>query len=169
MYCDLNDAYRDTYDLTQSREDCVYDNIVNDKSVCFPRNMFSAQGEYSSVEEPKIPPTIEIEQSLASEEKKEDVLMAGTPINALKNISETQKDTSCKIGTTSDIKKIPKKYSKKSSNVLTLDEEDHPRYQIREGFSKNFMNDLKDGIFITLIGIMVLFLLDILARISRKL
>jgi hypothetical protein len=230
MYCSLDDAYNTASDLLQSRQDCVYDNIVKDDmsmmEQCRPTDMFTAQGEfkpYSALGEVNNMCGTTIKQFEQPDE------LGGTPIDLLQpkqqttqrnhapisasdnNVPEYAFDKSHKhFSEKSKCKEDPKKAvsepsktlhnktlfqlsgeksgSRDVSSSLTPNEEDQIRYIVNESFqdmlAKNKMQkqihkqsrksnwlspDYRDGILITFIGVLILFILDILVRISKKL
>lgn len=239
MYCNLNDAYNDTCDLTQSGNDCVYDNIVNDgvnvkgnyketygenigtdendernnnvnynvsgsssidanngmetfdsvknasvpTKEYIPRNMFTAQGDYqeyspiSKEEELIKQQDLEI---LSEINKSSDAASRriGTPIASLKNQVKNKKQCTCKkckcYKEDTDLEESLKK--KNQENNKTIEKIVKEQFKNMWNNKKSSSNttsfisaDIRDGILITFIGIMILFLLDILVRISKKL
>lgn len=219
MYCSLDDAYNTASDLLQSRQDCVYDNIVKDDTSimehCRPTDMFTAQGEfkpYSALGEMNDACGTTIKQFEHHDE------LGGTPINSL-TPKQQNAQRNYAPALMSDNNSVPEyafdKTHKKSSertktkeespplqnktyyhlsgetndkSVLTRGEEDQIRYIVNESFhdilAKNKLQkqvhrqsrktdwlstSYRDGLLITFIGVLILFILDILVRISKKL
>jgi hypothetical protein len=201
MYCDLNDAYGNICDLTQSQTDCVYDNIVNDgvdiKKDHIPRNMFTAQGDYYEYSPIQYNEDI-INQTNAILDN--DTCEKGTTIAELRkqqnNINKScvqcpQEDTP-KLVPNNDNKenknslKISGKYieqetlEKKMKKIIQdvmkehfTDSQKPDSKAIKQHnysrFHSLINSDIVDAVLITFIGIIILFLLDILVRISKKL
>lgn len=229
MYCSLDDAYNTASDLLQSRQDCVYDNIVKDDTSimeqCRPTDMFTAQGEfkpYSALGEMNNICGTTIKQFEQPDElggtpidsltQKQQTIQrkqapAPLPVNDNNNVPEYTFDKSHKHSSKNsknkeDLKKtVPESTTPPrnktlyqlsgevdDSSSLTRNEEDQIRYIVNESFqdmlTKNKLqkqvhkpsrkhnwlsSDYRDGILITFIGILILFILDILVRISKKL
>jgi hypothetical protein len=170
MYCDIDTAYNTPSDLTQSRNDCVYDNIINDKSEeikkYHPENIFTAQGEYK--------PYQELEKTYGTS------LVVNQPMNRENGENEGTLITDIRPESLPIVPSTP-------NHILTHADENQIRNIVNDSFyhafekskkipQKKIINtkhvipsEVRDGIILTFIGILLLFLLDLLIRISRKL
>lgn len=199
MFCSLDDAYNTASDLLQEKHDCVYDNIMKEDTdiieQCRPNNMFTTQGEFKQYD--GISEFNEIQKSHTEQNEYPNEL-GGTPIDTLiqkkqsdKNYAPVQKKKKQNDIDYDEIPEysIPNKNSLKNKEKVTMtaDDEDKIRHIVKESFhdiiAKNNQTNNKltnkintmlssyigDGMIITFIGILILFLLDILVRISKKL
>jgi predicted metal-dependent RNase len=143
MYCDLNDAYNNSGNL-------LYDKELDN---CHPEYMINAQSDFEKY--------------------------GGTPIDKLK-ISDKLSKHQVEIPQVIEYESKPKEV--KNNVELSSEEKEQIKHLVNESFNDinktqaqkikkiiPIQSDVKDVIFLTFIGIALIFLLDLLIRIGRKL
>lgn len=159
MYCDINSAFSTPSDLLQTQPECVYDNIIGDsehKTENHEINMFSAQGELNKYDGFCNDGSLCIKRDTTT----------GTPISELQNINTSkkipeQKHTSHKF-TRHDEKQIRNIIDNKFNDIVK-------KTKKNVNINQHNMREIRDGVILTLIGIIILSLIDILVRIVKTL
>jgi hypothetical protein len=197
MFCNLNDAFCNICDLEQTQQNCVYDNIVNDgvdvKKDHIPKNMFTAQGDYYEYSPMQYSDDVINQTNSILDGEEYDKCANVDNINKngkdecnnKKCVNKTNCDTVKLNG--SDLESINKqilKLSKKQSSDLNVKQiiKDAIKEHFEDEIKKNkkistktkfihniFNSDIISVFLITFIGLIIILLLDILVRISRKL
>ena len=177
MYCELDDAYNTASDLLQSQKNCVYDNIIHDDDSiieqCKPKNIFTAQGDFKPFE------SLEETYGFNSNVSNELTQFGGTTIDNIQT----------KTPNTNNANTETKSYFE-NKNTITQKDEEKIRHIVNESFNdimkknkppnsheletrkkihKIFTPEIRDGVILTFVGVLILFLLDILVRISKNL
>lgn len=192
MYCDLNYAYNNASDLLQSKNDCVYDEIVkDDKNIteqCRIGDMFTAQGDFAQMQhifgsdgtpidnntvsfgtntkqfQPQETPNASVNEQQPTKRKYVHD-PAKTPIRR-PDIVPPYKEP--KATEEFEPHNIPQKHE--TANVAQT--KPPPKYHRTAHIEKHNdfrLVDFKNGLIMTLIGVLIIFLLDTIVRIGKKL
>ena len=144
MYCDLNNAYQTVSAALSSHEQPNYvsDNILKDNpnNQIHPNNLFTAQGDFQVCHTNSTNPATGCTR-LNGEPIIPDVEHMATDIQ---NIA-----TNTKMPRQNKLYRNVQKLRNKGAKIIT--------------------KDVRDGVIVSIIGILILFLLDILTRVSRRL
>lgn len=181
MYCELDNAYNTASDLLTQKSAFVQDDIINDHKElieqCHPKDVFTAQGDFK--------PYSTLGDACCYGFDTNDV-SEFSPFGELNKSSDGSSIS--EIARANAVPQITKENEKQIRNIvnesfhdilnknkLSIDEmpikKSHIVQQCRDATTSriNIGTHIRDGIIITCIGILIIFLLDILIRIGKKL
>lgn len=173
MYCGLDNAYKTASDLLKSDPNVVYDNIISDDDSFFSNfkkcDIINTQGEFENHSE--IP------------SNQNTIVQSGTPISEILHDKQIKQKTQDDIPNT--IKKqevmnnnidvanlqIPKNIEEnlKNNECSANPQTKQKNVEHFNLYEQNYFYEIRDGLIMTLIGIIIIFMIDILVRICHKL
>lgn len=160
MFSNLDDAYVTATDLLKSQKNCVYDNILDDDSILEtskPKSMFSAQGDLQSFSQ------VDDMYKLSGKGTDIDSLIQFGKNNEIPKFSvDRLNEKKTEVVPATELKKMIDQSIQDILNATNVGQQKKRKNKI------NISSSTKEGIFLIIIGILILLLLDILIRIGRN-
>lgn len=164
MYCGIDEAF-DTNNILGDRDQCLYENVVQDQDPkhvkkCTSMDIFTTQGEYLPFGETSVYGT-QI-SDLKKQSLDDTSLLSDSLLDSKSSFSEYNKEFE------SPKTEMNKSEPKKIERVISQEPQKEEKH-IEVNHDKKSSTDLRDIGVIIAIGVIILFIIDVIVRISRKL
>lgn len=167
-------SYDEVFDLKNADKNCVYNQIIDDNTQCHPLSMFDAQGDYQENVKPfpSERPIFEFkpytreqlsEVGEVGEETFANIAHVDHPVIGGMSIQELKEAHSQPIAKEKEKEMHKDKSKEKSKEKFKEHFNGIPNAKVVDS------SDIKDGVFVIFLGIVILLTIDIMVRLGRKL